>query len=200
MNLLRIWLIENGMLADSAAGKGESRLVKAAREAYEGAESELTTKQRELGNQKQDLDETDYGADDIFRQLKGKCVAKDSGEYTYELCWLEKTTQKSKKGGGATNMGNFKRFDVGEADEDERLDGRGLGRGRRVILRYENGQHCWNGPNRRTDVWLGCAETEELWRVSELEKCVYKMEVGTPAACEGAVTPVEPGQANKDEL
>ncbi len=198
VNQLRIWLIENGMLADTGAGKGESRLVKAAREAYEGAEAELSTKQRERGDQQRDL-EKDYGTDDIFRQLKGKCVSTDSGEYTYELCWLDKTTQKSKKGGAATNMGNFQRIEADEADEEERHDGRGLGRGRRIVLRYENGQHCWNGPNRRTDIWLGCAETEELWRISELEKCVYKMEVGTPAACEGGAAGADQGQS-KDEL
>ncbi|RYO78736.1 hypothetical protein DL766_000557 [Monosporascus sp. MC13-8B] len=198
VNLLRIWLIENGMLADKSTGKGESRLVKAAREAHEAAANELRAKQRELDDQRRDL-EGDYGADDIFRVLKGRCVATDAGEYTYELCWLDKTTQKSKKGGGATSMGKFERFDVDEADEEERHDGRGLGRGRRVVLRYENGQHCWNGPNRRTDVWLACAETEELWRVSELEKCVYKMEVGTPAVCEDVVEPGHAADA-KDEL
>ena len=65
-------------------------------------------------------------------------------------------------------------------------------------MRYDNGQGCWNGPQRRTDVWLGCAEKEELWRVSEAEKCVYKMEVGTPAACEPAEA--KAAHAGKDEL
>lgn len=196
INFLRIWLIENGMLADSPAGKGESRLVAAAREAYQSVESDIKGKQREADDKKKDLDK-DYGRDDIFRYLKDKCVSTDSGEYTYELCWMGKTSQKSKKGGGSTNMGNFERINTEESDEEDRHDGKGLGRGKRVVLRYENGQHCWNGPNRRTDVWLGCAETEELWRVSEQEKCVYKMEVGTPAACEEAV---EPGTRGRDEL
>lgn len=168
----------------------------AAREAYQSVDSDITFKNNELNEKKKDL-EKDYGRDDIFRQLKDKCVSTDAGEYTYELCWLGKTAQKSKKGGGSTNMGNFDRIDFEESDEEERHDGKGLGRGKRMVLRYENGQHCWNGPNRRTDVWLGCAETEELWRVSEQEKCVYKMEVGTPAACEEAV---EPSARGRDEL
>jgi protein kinase C substrate 80K-H len=196
INLLRIFLIENGVLADKPSGKSESRLVVAAREAYESVEGDINGKDRELVEKKLDL-EKDYGANDIFRFLKDKCVSTDSGEYTYELCWLGKTSQKSKKGGGSTNMGNFDRIDFEESDEEQRHDGKGLGRGRRMVLRYENGQHCWNGPNRRTDVWLGCAETEELWRISEQEKCVYKMEVGTPAACEEEV---EPGTRNRDEL
>ncbi|KAI1076858.1 glucosidase 2 subunit beta [Whalleya microplaca] len=195
LNALRVWLIENGMLADSGA-KGESRLVKAAREAHDAAANELGGKQRALDEQRRDL-EKDYGADDIFRYLAGKCISTEAGEYEYELCWMERTSQKSKKGGGSTGMGRFERIDWDEADEEERHDGKGLGRGPRMVLRYENGQGCWNGPNRKTDVWLACAETEELWRISELEKCVYKMEVGTPAVCEEAV---EPGQHVKDEL
>ena len=127
---------------------------------------------------------TDYGPDDIFRAIKGKCVSIEAGEYTYEQCWLDRTKQKSKKGHGSSNMGNFKRIDREMADEEDRIDGKSLGKGERMVLRYEDGQQCWNGPQRRTDVWLGCAETEELWRVSESEKCVYKMEVGTPAACD----------------
>ncbi|OTA99369.1 hypothetical protein M426DRAFT_325168 [Hypoxylon sp. CI-4A] len=195
INLLRIWLIENGLLADTSSTNSESRLVKAAREAHDSVANEVNSKRRTLDEQQRDL-EKDYGRDDIFRYLQGKCVKTEAGEYEYELCWLDKTSQKSKKGGGKTTMGNFQRFDFDEADEEERHDGKGLGRGKRVVLRYENGQGCWNGPNRKTDVWLACAETEELWRVSELEKCVYKMEVGTPAVCEEVV---EPGHI-KDEL
>ncbi|KAI0116072.1 glucosidase 2 subunit beta [Hypoxylon sp. NC0597] len=195
INLLRIWLIENGILADAGSERSESRLVKAAREAHDSVANEVNSKRRTLEEQQRDL-EKDYGKDDIFRYLKGKCITTEAGEYEYELCWLDKTSQKSKKGGGKTNMGNFERFDFDEADEEERHDGKGLGRGKRVVLRYENGQGCWNGPNRKTDVWLACAEKEELWRVSELEKCVYKMEVGTPAVCEEVV---EPGHV-KDEL
>ncbi|KAJ9165804.1 Glucosidase II beta subunit-like protein [Coniochaeta hoffmannii] len=196
LNLARIWLIENGILADNPKSGSESRLVTAAREAYQSAADEVTSKQSQLDQQQKDL-EKDYGTDDIFRAMQGKCVSTDSGEYEYELCWLDKTTQKSKKGHGNTNMGNFVRIDTEVADEEERPDGKGLGKGLRTVLRYENGQGCWNGPNRRTDVWLACAETDELWRVSESEKCVYRMEVGTPAACEDVH---EPGVRTKDEL
>ncbi|KAK3942597.1 glucosidase II beta subunit-like protein [Diplogelasinospora grovesii] len=196
LNLLRVWLIENGILADNPTSSGESRLVTAAREALEAAKNELSSKTSTLEEEQRDL-EKDYGPDDIFRALKGKCVSTDSGEYEYELCWMDRTTQKSKKGHGNTNMGNFVRIDREMADDEERADGKGLGKGQRMVLRYDNGQGCWNGPNRRTDVWLACAETEEVWRVREAEKCVYKMEVGTPAACEDVH---EPGVKTKDEL
>jgi len=172
-------------------------LVTAARNALDAAKNDHSTKTRELEEQERDLAK-DYGQDGIFRALKGKCISTDAGEYTYELCWYDRTTQKSKKGHGNTGMGYFDRIDVEMSDEEERADGKGLGKGRRMVLRYENGQGCWNGPNRRTDVWLACAEKDELWRVSESEKCVYRMEVGTPAACEDVH---EPGvNTGKDEL
>lgn len=141
--------------------------------------------------------EKDYGPDDVFRALKGKCISSDVGEYVYELCWIDRAMQKSKKGHGNTNMGNFVRIDRELADEEDRADGKSLGKGERMVLRYENGQGCWNGPNRRTEVWLACAEADELWRVTEPEKCVYKMEVGTPAVCEDVP---EPRSEEKDEL
>ncbi len=196
ISILRIWAIDNGILADNRAAAGESRLVTAAREALDAAKNDITSKASSLEEQQRDL-EKDYGADDIFRALKGKCISTDAGEYEYELCWIDRTSQKSKKGHGNTNMGNFVRIDKEMADEGERADGKSLGKGERLVLRYENGQGCWNGPNRKTDVWLTCAEKDEVWRVSESEKCVYKMEVGTPAACDAVQ---EPGVRTKDEL
>ncbi|KAI0203611.1 glucosidase II beta subunit-like protein-domain-containing protein [Astrocystis sublimbata] len=195
INSLRVWLIENGMLADTVSKEGESSLVKAAREAQEAATKDVQNKRSKLDEEKRDL-EKDYGTDDIFRTLNGKCTSVEAGEYEYELCWMTQTNQKSKKGGSRTNMGNFQKISFQDSDEDARHDGKGLGRGKRMVLEYTHGQHCWNGPNRRTDVWLACAETEELWRVSEQEKCVYKMEVGTPAACDVLE---KPGHV-KDEL
>ncbi|KAG5956003.1 hypothetical protein E4U57_002946 [Claviceps arundinis] len=184
------------MLADRTSGGSESQLAKAAREALEAADQELRDKTRDRDEGTEDL-KKDYGPSDIFRAIKGKCVSIDAGEYEYELCYMDKTMQKSKKGHGDTNMGNFVRLEHQMADDEERLDGKSLGRGQRVVLKYEDGQQCWNGPRRSTDVWLGCADKEELWRVSEAEKCVYKMEVGTPAACDDAE---QAQQGSKDEL
>ena len=170
----------------------------AAREAVEAVANDLSAKTRDMLAEQAELSR-DFGPDDVFRSLKGKCLSTEAGEYEYEMCWWEATTQKSRKGHGNTGMGNFAGLEYEEADSEERADGRSLGKGRRMVLRYESGQSCWNGPQRKTDVWLACAETEELWRVSETEKCVYKMEVGTPAACDEAAVQ-EPGIDGKDEL
>ena len=80
-------------------------------------------------------------------------------------------------------MGNFVSITSITVDEELPADGKGLGSGERIAIKYENGQHCWNGPNRSTFVVLACAEKDEIWKIVEEEKCVYRMEVGTPAVC-----------------
>jgi protein kinase C substrate 80K-H len=177
----RVMLIENGILA-SPSESGESKAVAEARSRLDSAKGELTAQKLELDTHEGDLTK-DFGPDDVFRALKDKCVESDSGEYTYEVCYMSRTTQKSKKGGAHTGMGNFARFETIVVDEDLPADGRGLGSGERLVMKYENGQHCWNGPSRSTTVILACAEKDEIWKIAEEEKCVYRMEVGTPAAC-----------------
>ena len=179
---LRIILVENGILAPTRSVDGESKELEDARNALKAAQDSLNDNKNQLNSHQEDL-QTDYGLDDVFRALKGQCISKDSGEYTYELCWLDKTKQKSKKGGSQTMMGSFVSIDKVMVDDELPPDGKGLGSGERVALRYENGQHCWNGPNRSTLVVLACAEKDELWKITEEEKCVYRMEVGTPAVC-----------------
>ncbi|PMD23086.1 protein kinase-like protein C substrate [Hyaloscypha hepaticicola] len=193
---LRIMLIENGILADNANSGSESKVVSNARTAYQTLNDDLGIKQSTVGDLTNDL-EKDYGPDDIFRALKDTCVSKDSGEYEYELCWLDKTSQKSKRGSGSTGMGNFVRFDKLYVDEEIDAEGKGLGTGERTVLMYENGQHCWNGPNRQTTVVLACAEKDEIWKVVEQEKCMYRMDVGTPAVCENGQRKAD---SKKDEL
>ncbi|KAL2056746.1 hypothetical protein ABVK25_003141 [Lepraria finkii] len=192
---LRSLLIENGVLAPSTEA-GSSKEVEDARNALNAAKDSLSNSQKQLGEYSEDLGK-DYGADDVFRALKGQCVSKNSGEYTYELCWLGETKQKSKKNSQQTSMGKFVSIDKVMVDDEVPPDGKGLGSGERVALRYENGQHCWNGPNRSTFVVLACTETDDLWKITEEEKCVYRMEVGTPAVC-GMVE--KKGDNPKDEL
>ncbi|QIW95407.1 hypothetical protein AMS68_000925 [Peltaster fructicola] len=193
---LRVALIDNGIIAASSSSSTESKSVTDARSRLEGIRRDLEDNQNKVKSHKEDL-EKDFGADDIFRALKGKCVEKDSGEYTYEVCFLDKTTQKSKKGGSQTNMGNYVRMETITVDDELPANGKGLGSGQRIALKYENGQHCWNGPNRSTLVVLACSEENEVWKIVEEEKCVYRMEVGTPAVCEASS---QPQAQSKDEL
>lgn len=200
LRALRITLIENGILADPHTDAAESKAVADARSQLDTAKRSLDDSRNELRNHEEDAVK-DYGPDNVFRALKDRCVEQDSGEYTYEHCFLSSTTQKPKKGGGNTGMGNFVGIETVTVDEDLPADGRGLGSGQRVALKYENGQHCWNGPNRSTLVILACAENDEIWKIVEEEKCVYRMEVGTPAVCgiqEGKQAPAAAAPAHNE--
>jgi protein kinase C substrate 80K-H len=179
---LRVFLVENGILATTNEDTSESKSVTDARDKLQTAERERDNRQSDLNTKEQDLSKS-YGPDDIFLALKNECIQVDSGEYTYEHCFLDKTMQKPNKGGMDTNMGYFERIEWITVDEEEPLDGKGLGSGERIALKYENGAQCWNGPARSTTVILACAEKNEIWRVIEEEKCSYRMEAGSPAAC-----------------
>lgn len=185
---LRVLLINNGILASSSSASSdisENKAVKDARDRLSTAQNGHNENKRQKTSHEEDFNR-DYGRDDVFRSLKGTCLSLHAGEYEYELCWMDRVTQKSKKGGSQNGMGTFTRFDALVVDEAVGPDGKGLGSGERVAMKYENGQHCWNGPSRMTTVVLGCAEKEEIWKVAEEEKCVYRMEVGTPAVCDAA--------------
>lgn len=152
-----------------------------ARNALSTEESSLSRIRSELEDRKLDLHK-DYGSDSVFRSLKGSCISKDSGEYTYELCWMEKTKQIPKKGGSTTTMGTFSAFTTITADEQD-SNGKVVPQ-KKIALEYTNGQTCWNGPARSTKIVLECGEQNEILKVTEDEKCVYSMFVTTPAACE----------------
>lgn len=195
---LRVTLVDAGILADKGGSDNESKAVSDARDRLDNAKRDLENQRKDLADHKEDLNQ-DFGPDEVFRALKDTCISTDSGEYTYEVCFMSKTTQKPKKGGGHTNMGTFNRLEKIIVDDDLPADGKGLGSGERIAMKHEGGQHCWNGPNRSTTVILACSEVNEVWKIMEEEKCVYRMEVGTPAVCEVVGGGAKTGAA-KDEL
>lgn len=195
------FLVQNGIVAAKSAdgSQPESPAVTQARNDVNTAKSSLTGLERSLQDSENDL-KNDYGPEGIFRALKGITAARDSGEYSYEVTFMERTNQKSKKNNQVTNMGNFVHFETVVTDEDTPADGKGLGSGERLAMKFENGQHCWNGPNRATLVVMACSEHEEVWKITEEEKCIYRMEVGTAAVCGVDIGKIMAEQNVKDEL
>jgi protein kinase C substrate 80K-H len=175
----------------------EPEAVTQARDALKSAEKTRDNVQSQLNNHKADL-ETDYGTASIFRALKDVCISKDSGEYTYEHCFLDRTKQNSKKGGASVQMGRFVR--IGNVSVDEFSDSGEIVAAQKTSLEYANGQTCWNGPARSTTVILECGEENEVRKVNEDEKCVYSMVVGSPAACAGGEEEGDVAPRRKDEL
>jgi protein kinase C substrate 80K-H len=195
-------LISNGLLAPPKTDGTESAAVTAARDALAAAEKEEKDTAKDLANLEKSL-ATDFGPDDVFRALKGSCITRQFGEYDYELCFMEKATQKSRKDNGRQNLGNFAAIETRDEAEQELAAGVFAGSWEEsldepltgLVLKHDNGAQCWNGPKRSVAVELYCNAENEIRNVVEMEKCVYRMEVGTPAACEE-----EKKEIGKDEL
>ncbi|KAE8152533.1 protein kinase C substrate [Aspergillus avenaceus] len=189
---VRSFLEDNGVLAKKDGTASETKAVTEARDALNAARKSVDDMKSQMQGHKDDL-ETDYGQDSIFRALKGVCIQKDAGEYTYEHCFLDQTRQIPKKGGSTARMGSFVR--IGSVTVDELNESGEIVPEERVAIEYAKGQTCWNGPARSTTVVLQCGEENEILKIAEDEKCVYSMLVTTPAVCSGENPP-----PNKDEL
>lgn len=107
-NSLRItlleWLANTGVISRKVVEEAERPDVSRARSVYQTAEQDLKNAGKKLENERAALDK-DWGADWAWKKLDGECIEKDTGEYTYELCWFKSAKQKSNKGGMTTNMG-----------------------------------------------------------------------------------------------
>ncbi|KAL4930698.1 putative protein kinase C substrate [Aspergillus undulatus] len=197
-NSLTTFLETSGILPPKdKASVFESKAVTQARDAVKSAEKDLDSLKKKLKNHQEDL-ETDYGVASIFRALKGVCIQKDQGEYTYEHCFLDQTKQIPKKGGSHSRMGKFER--IGSVSVDELNETGEIIQVQKTSLEYTKGQGCWNGPARSTTVILECGENDEILKVAEDEKCVYSMLVTTPAVCAGGEEPGNVAPRAKDEL
>ncbi|KAK0417587.1 hypothetical protein QR680_013099 [Steinernema hermaphroditum] len=114
--------------------------------------------------------EQDFGSDFAWASLKGQCFEKNDNQYTYRLCLFDRAVQKDR--GSEISLGYWKGWTG--ASEETKYDEQ----------TYDNGQGCWNGPNRSTKVSINCGEQTELTEVSEPSKCEYLFVMTSPAACE----------------
>lgn len=202
----RQWLIENGVLIDTSStvtdpSASESKTVTESRNNLSSKQKDLENAQNDLRNKEEDLSK-DYGEDDIWRALKDQCISKESGGYTYEVCFMGQAKQKPKRGGD-TRMGNFVGFDTTTVDAVQGTPGIDPKSGtiEALSLKYEKGQKCWNGPERSTKVVLRCGDENRLLKIREEEKCVYVVDAESPAACGfGEKKKSTNGERARDEL
>jgi len=171
-------LVQLDVLTPAQVRGKTSKGLDAARAAHDESVAKVEELNNEIASHQSALRENmdKYGRDNEFKALDGTCMSKDTGSYTYELCFGGKSTQISNNDGYRFDLGRFSRFDVN--GEYDRMDDRHY-----LSMQYEHGQGCWNGPARSTRVTLECGESNELVHVLEAEKCTYTMHAKTPAVC-----------------
>ncbi|KAM0791314.1 hypothetical protein ACM66B_005786 [Microbotryomycetes sp. NB124-2] len=116
----------------------------------------------------------DWGPEWEWKKLDGTCVEKDTGEYTYSVCFFGQATQKSNNNGARTSLGNFHGWSETDKKGSDAYYHKQL---------YADGQRCWNGPARSAKIDLVCGTSNALLSVAEPEKCIYLFKVSTPAIC-----------------
>ncbi|KAF2074983.1 hypothetical protein CYY_003722 [Polysphondylium violaceum] len=133
----------------------------------EQLEKEIQTKRdslRDKQNEIQKIEEMlkmDFGKNNVFLALYGKCFDLKTKEYTYTLCPFDRANQ------GGTSLGKFEKW---ENDYENML--------------FTNGQQCWGGPKRSIKVSLECGSENEAYDVQEPGKCEYTIKLKTPASCD----------------
>ncbi|XP_077965895.1 glucosidase 2 subunit beta-like [Styela clava] len=138
--------------------------------------------EREIASLEKNL-KMDFGNDQAYKELQGKCFDLDTHEYTYRICPFDKTVQKPKGGGSETSLGRWGSWSGPETSKYS-------------AMKYTGGVKCWNGPDRSTEVRIACGDENKLLSASEPSRCEYRFEFVTPAACE----PIHVPDAAHDEL
>lgn len=143
-----------------------SEEANAIREELKTAESEKSSVSRELITAEKELT-TDYGEDDVWLAVFGKCAKMERNKYAYEVCLFGEAKQNDGTGSWL-RLGSFDKWDENKAHR----------------MHFTGGQKCWNGPDRSMYVDFQCGEKFELLTADEPEKCVYHLEAKLPAVCD----------------
>uniref|UniRef100_A0A671S132 Glucosidase 2 subunit beta-like n=1 Tax=Sinocyclocheilus anshuiensis TaxID=1608454 RepID=A0A671S132_9TELE len=141
-----------------------------ARDDFEESEKAL----REMDNQIRNIEKElsfDFGPDAEFIYLYSQCYELTTSEYIYRLCPFNRVSQKPKYGGSETNLGTWGSWSGPENNKY-------------LVMKYEHGTGCWQGPNRSTTVKLTCGKETVVTSTSEPSRCEYLMEFTTPAVCQ----------------
>uniref|UniRef100_A0A1I7T4B5 Glucosidase 2 subunit beta n=1 Tax=Caenorhabditis tropicalis TaxID=1561998 RepID=A0A1I7T4B5_9PELO len=118
----------------------------------------------------EDFANSDYGEDSAWAALKDKCFDRNVQQYTYQFCPFGQNTQKDTGAYSGTSLGSFKEWSGPDGNKYSKMH-------------FGDGQQCWNGPKRSTDITIECGEENELVEVTEPAKCEYLFTFRTPLAC-----------------
>lgn len=139
----------------------------AARHTFTSLETKLNRLQKKMDSLKKVLDR-DYGVENQFLHMSEKCYELQVKQYIYEVCPY--ANAKQKEGHSSTSLGTWQGL------EQDTKDGK-------LMMKFTGGQTCWQGPARSLTVKLRCGSVDRLIKVEEPNKCVYEIEMETPAVC-----------------
>ncbi|KAI0034384.1 glucosidase II beta subunit-like-domain-containing protein [Vararia minispora EC-137] len=169
------WLRKFGLLGvESSAGAS----IGVGKEALAQAERDFAKTKQELDDSARDLNELFdpkfFGAQGEWRKLANQCLSKNTGDYTYEVCFFGEARQKPNNGGQTFSLGHFSGWNDAATVGSPEYYGWQM---------YTLGTKCWNGPQRSVKFELRCGIENMLLTVQELEKCEYQFTGTTPALC-----------------
>lgn len=133
------------------------------RKEYDDASSKLSKIQSRITSLTDKLKQ-DFGKEKEFYYFYDQCFEGKEGKYVYKVCPYKKASQV--EGHSSTNLGRWDKF-----EESYRM------------MRFSNGDKCWNGPDRSLKVRLRCGLSNELNGVDEPSRCEYVAVLSTPAMC-----------------
>ncbi|XP_017310723.1 glucosidase 2 subunit beta isoform X1 [Ictalurus punctatus] len=155
------------------------------RDDFEEAERALREVEDQIRNIEKELT-FDFGPSAEFAYLYSQCYELTTSEYIYRLCPFNRVSQKPKYGGSETNLGTWGTW---AGSEDNKY----------LVMKYEHGTGCWQGPNRSTTVKMTCGKETTVTSTSEPSRCEYLMEFTTPAVCAEPST-LDPSLHGHDEF
>jgi len=113
-----------------------------------------------------------FGVDGELYGIRDSCHKVESGKYEYEVCIFGKATQRDKgQTGGGTNLGSWS----GMKKDDSTGE---------LVLIWNKGTKCWNGPQRSATVFLTCGAESKVLSADEPRTCEYEMKMESHIACD----------------
>eukprot|EP00798_Chlamydomonas_sp_ICE-L_P030837 gene30837-35876_t len=111
----------------------------------------------------------DFGPDEIFLTLAGRCHTESGPVFSYEVCFFENAAQISQQN-IKTSLGSWSGFQDGYS-----------------AATFTNGEPCGDQhPDRSLLVQFECGTEDRLHGSSEASTCVYEIIFATPLACTSA--------------
>lgn len=136
--------------------------AKAKRAAYQDELNKVNDAESKIETLKKNLNRN-YGPNGELLPLVGQCFEARVDKYKYKACPFGEAKQDG------TRLGSNSDTEVSDAGE--------------LMLKFTEGERCWNGPSRSLALTLKCGDRDSLESVEEPSRCEYSATLYTPQAC-----------------